>query len=132
MICLCPSFPIVSINHKIIKRDVCMSRVQWHLQKTRKLKQAMKIEAERLLEEAKQKDLERLSLEHEQKLQQRAEKSTSSIDKKGHPITPRAKRIQKLKREGHEVESERGKDIDEPSLHVADGATDGHHKDKVV
>jgi hypothetical protein len=64
---------------------------QWHLQKLRKLKEEMIIEAEKKLEEEKEREKQEL----EEKLR---DKMTKKSAKKPLPSTPRAARINKLKK----------------------------------
>jgi hypothetical protein len=76
---------------------------QWHLQKLRKLKEEMIIEAEKKLEEEKEREKQEL----EEKLR---DKMTKKSAKKPLPSTPRAARINKLKKVSVSVSDKNSED----------------------
>lgn len=78
---------------------------QWHLQKLRKLKEEMIIEAEKKLEEEKEREKQEL----EEKLRDKMTKKSAGA-KKPLPSTPRAARINKLKKVSVSVSDKNSED----------------------
>ena len=101
-ICMC-SCVIISLFILINESFWIVIVTQWHLQKLRKLKEEMIIEAEKKLEEEKEREKQEL----EEKLR---DKMTKKSAKKPLPSTPRAARINKLKKVSVSVSDKNSED----------------------